>query len=267
MEEFQINGAMLVIGGCLSTIVLSAFIMLFVVRYQKKVIEHEFEQQKAKLDFQAELLHATIEVEEKERNRIAKNIHDELGVLLSLIKMNMGGLVRNSVMSSADKEKLTNTINIADSAVQSTRSIVRDLLPPTLHEHGFSVALHDLCKLLNESKAISIELHIDDYDMRFPTAVELQLYRISQEIITNIIKHSVASHIAIQLAREQNKLHLLFEHNGKGITDDELANLIKKGQGNGLKNILSRLQLLNATQKLECNAASYRHLITLPLSI
>jgi signal transduction histidine kinase len=265
MEVSQINWVFVLVAACASMALLAIFIMTFVVHYQKRIIQHEHEKQQEKLKFQSELLRANLLVEERERSRISKNIHDEVGILLSLLKMNLTGLNRNEDIAESEKRKLHNLTELTDKIIFSTRSIAKDLQSPLLRDFGFVMALNDLCKQINESNEMSVQLITQEMELRFDENIELQLYRICQEVINNILKHGATQLVQINLSKNSDELVLLFEYSGNGITDKEHAHLLKTGNGNGLKNIVSRLQLLKAKQTLSRDNFHFSHLIQIPL--
>ena len=94
----------------------------------------------------------------------------------------------------------------------------------------------------------------------------MELYRICQETINNIIKHSNATFIRMQLKKYQKEFILSFEHDGKGISDSEVSRLLSEGKGNGLKNLISRIQLINAQQTLIHETNFYINSIAIPIN-
>ncbi|MGZ3861749.1 MAG: sensor histidine kinase [Bacteroidia bacterium] len=236
----------LIVVGCLGMLILVAFIILFVLFYQKKVLAQQNEMQLAENKYQRQLLSAAIQVEEKERERIAKNIHDDLGTLLSVVKLNLSKITRNAGNKELTESLGGDNILLIDRSIQSIRGIAKDLVPPTLVKLGYIKAVNELCRHISNSGQIAISFSQSDVDLRLPEQAEVQLYRLTQELINNIIKHSGAKQIEIDFSRHNTSHKLVISHNGKGISSDEVKELSKLDRGLGLKSIQSRAQLINA---------------------
>lgn len=237
------------IGGFLGMLILVISIILFVVFYQKKILAQKNQIQLAENQYQRQLLQATIQVEEKERERIAKNIHDDIGTLLNVLKLNLTKLSRNGEDKELVKLLTGENIELLDESIQSIRNISKDLVSPTLLKLGYLKAVHELCRHITNSGQIFADLvhEADEIDIRFPESTEVQLYRMTQEIINNIIKHAGAGEILIEYKKSETVYNVLVRHNGRGITDQDIISLVKDNKGLGLKSIQSRAQLINAT--------------------
>ncbi|MBN2486541.1 MAG: PAS domain S-box protein [Bacteroidales bacterium] len=187
------------------------------------------------------VLEAIIKTEEKERERFAKDLHDDLGPLLSSIKMYIGMLSKAN-----DKDKLQfivkNLGEIVKEAISTTKEVSNDLNPHVLNNYGLVSAI----ELFIEKVSTEIEIEFDHNieNTRFAPAIELSLYRISKELINNTIKHAGATHIALSVFEKNGRLELVYSDNGKGI--DESALKSYNTQGMGLSNIISRAKSLNA---------------------
>jgi PAS domain S-box-containing protein len=188
-----------------------------------------------------QVLDAIIKTEEKERERFAKDLHDDLGPLLSSIKMYVGMLAKVE-----DKKKqqfiVENLQDIVKEAITTTKDVSNDLNPHVLNNYGLISAL----KLFIEkiSGEVTIKFIEELGDVRYSAAIELSLYRISKELINNTIKHAQASEIKLRIWEKGGNLNLLYEDNGKGLPETALK--AKKASGMGLSNIISRTKSLNA---------------------
>lgn len=171
--------------------------------------------------------------EEKERSRIAKELHDGIGSLLAASKMHASQLKTNTPETS---EKL---LHLLDNASKETRRISHNLLPESLVNKGLDVALQDFIASINESQLLKADYQSVNVNPDLPQSTQLSIYRIIQELINNIIKHSGATEAFVQLNQNEKKLFITVEDNGKGFSYDKLSN------GIGLQNIESRLSLLN----------------------
>lgn len=221
-------------------------IIVFILFYQKKVFTQRSLMQEAENKYQRGLLSATILAEENERERMAKNIHDELGAYLNLVKLNMGRVGKH--LSGNDKALELHTQNIAimDETIQRTRALAKELAPRILKRFGYIKSAQEFCRQLNQAQDAVTVMQCEDEEHRFDEQTEIHLYRITQEILNNILKHADAGHIYLSLGKSNDKYCLQVTHDGQGINDEDVKRFTEK-DGMGLKNIQSRAQLINAT--------------------
>lgn len=171
--------------------------------------------------------------EEKERSRIAKELHDGIGSLLAASKMHA------SKLHADNSESNQTLLTLLDNASKETRRISHNLLPESLMNKGLDVALQDFISSINESQLLKADYQSINLSSNLPQSMQLSIYRIVQELINNIIKHSEATEALVQLNQNKNKLIITVEDNGKGFAFDT------SNKGIGLQNIESRLSLLN----------------------
>ncbi|NTW33561.1 MAG: tetratricopeptide repeat protein, partial [Bacteroidetes bacterium] len=183
-----------------------------------------------------------IEAQELERKRIAEDLHDSIGLILATAKFNMTELEDIVTFKEAEDESiLKNSIILVDEAFQEVRNISHNMMPSALTELGLVTALKELISKMNKSHKLHIDLKIYGFDERLNELVEITVYRIVQEIISNIIKHAEATVVDIILKKENTEINLNIEDNGIGID----KNKIEKSSGIGWKNIFSRVTMLN----------------------
>jgi two-component system NarL family sensor kinase len=183
---------------------------------------------------------AVIEAEEQERMRIAKELHDGIGQTLSAVKMNMSTL-ENSVHFSNPEQKMMmqNAIEMVDDSVREVRSVSHNMMPNALIRAGLAKAVREFINKLNTNQ-MKIDLDIVGLEERLDQTVETVLYRVIQENVSNIIKHSNANHVNIQLIRHDHELVTMIEDNGVGFDTSNIHSF----DGIGLKNIQSRIEYL-----------------------
>jgi len=182
---------------------------------------------------------AIIDSEENERIRIAKELHDGLGQLLSSAKLNI-----SSFEDSIDDDNITtykNSINIIDEAVGEVRNISHNLMPTALTKYGLIEAINSLAKKINDSKQINVSFNHNNINISLEKETEIAIYRIVQEIINNMLKHSKASLINILLQSDNNTLSIEISDNGTGFNTNEITN----SKGIGWQNIYSRVSMIN----------------------
>ena len=238
---------LLVAIGCAAMTLLAGFIIFFVVLYQKKVIIQRKEVEAIKAQHQRELLQKTIEVEEQERERVAKNIHDDLGALISILRLNNSRTAKNigneKVLAKIHQE---NNI-ILNKTSESVRQISKKLASPTLVKMGYIKALQEVCSRINQTGEIHVDF--DDQTNRpfeIPPSKASQLFRASQEVINNIIKHAGAENIHVLLKAADSKTIIQFTHDGLGISNEDVEELIQQNKGLGLSSIQSRISIIEA---------------------
>lgn len=237
---------LLVVVGCLGMLILVGFIILFVLYYQKKVLAQQNQIQLAENEYQRKLLKATVSVEEKERERIAKNIHDDIGTLLNVLKMNLGRVSRSLNANETQKAAIDENIGLLDQSIQGIRGIAKDLVPPTLVKLGYIKALKELSRQITNSGEVTVDFPEDAPETYRFDQTEVQLYRLTQELFNNIMRHTGARHITVRMSVEGSRFSLRLIHDGKGITNEQAMDIAKLDRGVGLRSIEGRAQLINA---------------------
>jgi PAS domain S-box-containing protein len=210
--------------------------------------------------FEQQLLNKTIEAEEEERKRIAANLHDELGPILSSLK-----LYNNSIKNKDKDEQLkflaAQFDQLISEAVDTVRFLSEDLSPITLFKGGLSKAIKKRLDAISEFYKIEFESHLGN--IRFKEQLEINIYRIVNEFVNNTIKHANATEIKVKIVNAKSGLSIHYSDNGKGI-DKELQELSQAGRG--IANIMGRLKSLNSSMKFNSVAGlgvSYDILIPL----
>ena len=244
--EGEINIPLLILVGCLGMLILAVAIVLFVLLYQKKVLAQQNQLQQAENLHQRQLLEAAIMVEEKERERIAKNIHDDVGMLLNVTKLNLTKISRNIDKKQIIQEVVFESLTLVDETINNIRGIAKDLVPPTLLRLGYLNGIAELSRTISATGEVKVNFTCNEMDFRFKENVELQLYRLTVELVNNILKHAKASIINIQVLSSPKLINIAITHNGVGISDDDVLRISQEQRGIGLKSIESRAQLIDA---------------------
>lgn len=208
-----------------------------------------------------QVLDAVIRTEEKERERFAKDLHDDLGPLLSSIKMYIGMLDK-----ATDKDKqeyiIKNLGEIVKEAIATTKDVSNDLNPHVLNNYGLVSALELFIEKISSEITVNFNQNIEN--ARFAPAIELSLYRISKELINNTLKHAAASQISLQITEKNSRISLVYSDNGIGINEGILKG--KNHGGMGLSNIISRAKSLNANYNfVSAENHGFKFDLTIPL--
>jgi signal transduction histidine kinase len=229
--------------GILIMLALALAFVLFFNFSQKKIIKEQMRNQKLAFEYQENLLHSTILIQEKERKRIARDLHDEIGSKLNVILLNSHRL-KQFQKDNNEMTEIANEMNsVIHKTIDTTRRISHDLLPPTLEEFGLIEAIKELKGSFEKTGSISIKFELIENKGKIKDhIVELNLFRVLQELINNSIKHGKASEIIIKCFLNPSELNLIYLDNGNGF---DLSNFENK-KGLGMKNIESRLNMIHA---------------------
>lgn len=186
-----------------------------------------------------QLLQAVMEGEENERSRIAKDLHDGVSGTLAAVKMHFGSISStNDYLSSYPAYQ--KGMQLLNEATQEIRKTSHNLMPEVLFRYGLDKALQRYCNNINNSKSMVIEYDCLGTIDRFSEAFELSVYRIVQELIANIIKHSKATHSLVQLCQQEDLLTINIEDNGVGFSPE-----IAENDGMGLVSLKKRVMAMN----------------------
>jgi two-component system NarL family sensor kinase len=234
---------------CLLIIAVSS---TFYYRSGKKLLaqkEINHRQQLKELEQQQKLTvtKAILTGEEKERTRVARDLHDGLGGMLAGVKINLSGWMAGNDMKEQDVE-FHQIIGQLDNSVNELRRIARNMMPETLLKFGLETALKDLCESLM-TKDIHIDFQTFGIEKDIATSAQIAIYRIVQEIMANSFRHAKATNIVLQCSQNNSVFFITAEDNGIGF-DTEALN---KGTGMGLNNIKNRIDYLNG--KLDITSA------------
>lgn len=241
-SESELTYYMILIAGTSGMLLLTIAIILFVYLYQRKLIKRKLAYQKIEDLLQKQELnsaYAILQAQDKERKRIAQDLHDNLGSILVTLNMYADILVQKQ--TAEEKNDLADKISkLALQANEETRNVSHSLDSGTLQHFGLKTALIDLVDAIKEAKSIEVNLEIELHKIE-NGAISLNLYRIIQELFNNTLKHANASIITIELTQsKENHLSLIYEDNGIGFNLNEV---MKKGMG--LTNLKTRVENMN----------------------
>jgi len=257
--ELERNQAILakrnyLIAGLLSALVFTILIFALIrrsLRQKRKIAEQDASLNKAKLiklakQKEVDNLRAMLEGEDKERSRLAKDLHDGLGGMLSATKLRFSNiqLRHREFNGSADYAE---ALALIDKTSVEARRISHNLMPGALEKFGLKEALNDFCQNIEASSSIAISLQVPDILKMDDPRSERNIYRIIQELINNVVKHADATEIIVQLMQIDSHLHTTVEDNGTGFNPVEMVD------GLGMRSIRSRINLLKGNLIIESN--------------
>jgi len=221
---------------------IGVYLLQAIFKYMKKV---ETERRKTEKRF----LTAIIQTEEGERTRIAKDLHDGLGPLLSAVKMSVSTL-ESLTREERSREIIRNTSETVDEAIRSLKDISDHLSPHVLTNFGLVRALRNYVNKINQVQQLTVDFQTNLKNERFDENVEVVLYRVSSELIHNTIQHSQATRATLVLRHENSDITLEYQDNGIGFEADKLMRTNER-EGSGLLNLRSRINSLRGDIRIE----------------
>jgi len=204
-------------------------------------------------------LEALIDGEEKERKRIAQELHDGLNGDLSAIKYRLSTL-EESGLRAIDAENLTKVITMIDESCAQIRSISHNLMPSSILEYGLIESIREYCIKINNSDNFKIDFQTFGDYIALAKKNETVIYRIIQELVTNILKHAKATEALVQFNFREEELFITVEDNGIGFDTTKISD------GIGHKNIQTRVGFLNAELNVESSSNGTSYTISIDLN-
>lgn len=186
---------------------------------------------------------AMLKGQEEERSRIAKDLHDGLGGLLSGTKLSFIHMKENLILTPENAEQFDKSLSMLDTTIVDLRKVAQNLMPEALVKFGLDEALRDFCNSIQSSSKITVNYQKIGVERKLNNTAEVFVYRIIQELTNNAVKHSKATEIIVQLALSETKTSITVEDNGIGYDKTKLQNK----NGSGLDNIEYRVHYLNGT--------------------
>jgi len=208
-------------------------------------IRYEAKQRAEKAFLQRQNFKAALKGEEKERQRIARELHDGVGQMLAAAKLHSALLELQ--LSEKFKPKVHEQLAILDEAVEEVRNISHNLMPVALVSKGLLAAIHSLAGRLNNTAGPQLEVYMEDVNQRYEPDYELAVYRMVQEVLNNMLKHAEASRIVLDIHCDAHELTISMRDNGKGFD----LRLMKESKGIGWANLQARTDLLGGVMEVE----------------
>jgi two-component system, NarL family, sensor kinase len=192
---------------------------------------------------------AVLKGEEQERTRLAKDLHDGLGGMLSGIKYSLNNMKGNLILTPENALSFERSVDMLNSSIQEMRRVAHNLMPEALVKFGLDAALRDFCTDINNSGALQVTYQAIGFNnTHVPQTTAITIYRIVQELLNNTIKHAGASHAIVQLSKTDNTISLTVEDDGIGFD----VSVMKSAKGIGWTNIQNRIDFLKG--KLDVNS-------------
>jgi len=250
--------------GTLGMLVLVIGLVIFIIFHQRKVLRYQLQLQRMEQVQQKLLLKASIRLQEEERQRIAADLHDDAGPLLATARLYLSENLVNQDKAT-QLQSIYQTRQILDDTIQLVRNISHSLMPPTLKNFGLESAITDLFQKISGAGTINASSRFHEYKERLKSDKELIVYRIVQELISNILKHSNSSFIHLTQHMHGNDFVLRLHHDGRGLVQTDFEKLTKSNIGLGLKNITSRLKVVQGKIFFEKDPSQTYYKVTIEI--
>jgi two-component system, NarL family, sensor kinase len=241
VEDFSV---LFVWGVTVLIVLVVVLVMIIANLYQKNLINYALSMEQIKIKHENQLLISKVEMHEQACNELSREIHDNIGQKLSLAKLN---LLRLSDGGN-DQVKFDNTIRIINSTITDLRHLSKSMDPTILLSQGLQNALEKEADELSRIHGFLTTFTVTGQTAFLQTHVELALFRIAQEAVNNIIKHSNAKTILLHLSFSETEVELQVKDNGRGFSIDRNSNVMT--QGCGLFNIKNRTSALKGDCKI-----------------
>lgn len=196
---------------------------------------------------QADQIKAMVATQEEERKRISRDLHDDVGTKLSALKLFISALHEKATHTkNKEIESLATSSELfITEAIQDVRQLLQNLSPAVLEEFGYTAAVKAFVDKLNETKQIHFHLVIFGMEQGLQKEYDLALYRITQELINNVLKHAEAKQVSLQIGQRDGKIILMIEDDGKGF------DISSRKDGYGISNLEARTKLLNGIMTID----------------
>ena len=245
-KEIQLQRSLQMSFYSIASALAACFMAMLVYLYfrgKRKLHQKQF--QAMEQEKEIHLLQAAMQGEEKERNRIAKDLHDGVAGMLAAVKMHFSSIAlhEGGVLQT---EGYQQGIHLLDEASQELRKTSHNLMPEVLLRHGVDEAVRRYCNNITNSNKLRIQYDAIGEVGRFVDSFELSVYRIVQELLNNIVKHSKATEAIVQITFQSNMLSITIEDNGIGFAIDA-----EQKDGTGINGLQSRVKAMNGRMELD----------------
>ncbi len=193
---------------------------------------------------------SVLQGQEQERQRLAKDLHDGLGGILSSTKYSFSNMKNNLIITQEDALAFERSMGMLDKSISELRRVAHNMMPESLLKFGLDTALQDFCTNIRQSGAVQLVYQsFDIKDDTIPQNKASIIYRVVQELVNNILKHAKATNALVQLIRKENTLSITVEDDGKGFN----TSLLLHSDGIGYNNLKSRVAYLNGTMDIQAS--------------
>lgn len=235
-----------IITGTSITLLFIAFILSFLFINQKKHFTYQKEKKDAENKFSQTILQSQLEIQEQTLQHISKELHDNMGQIASLIKINLHTIALDNKEKAT--QKLEDTRELTKQLIIDIKSLSVSLGADRITQTGLDKALETEIERINKTEQFTATYEQEGNMPAMDNDKAIILYRMAQEVLNNMVKHSEAKHIALKLFANENLIILALSDDGKGFDAEDK---IRNGSGAGLHNLQKRANLLQATLTMQ----------------
>ena len=218
-------------------------LVLFFYFSRKKIVKIAVEKKNQEIHYQKEILQSVIQTQEEERMRIAQDLHDDISSKLNIVSLNTH-LLKTPNLSEAEFAEITdNIVSLTKKALENSRRIAHDLLPPVFEKFGLHAAVEELVLEFSTAKNVQINYENELDFSALDVNKQLHIFRILQELLNNSMRHGKATTISITFVGKNKQNICVYTDDGVGFN----TNLGNKKRGIGMQNIESRINFLGGT--------------------
>jgi two-component system, NarL family, sensor kinase len=231
--------------GSLAALLIVGFLGYWNFRNRQQLAKQQDELQQQRIrelekDKQLVAVDSMLKGQEEERSRLAKDLHDGLGGLLSGVKFSLRNMKDNLIITPDNMTVFERSLDMLDTSIRELRRVAHNMMPEMLTKFGLDEALKEYCNSINATNLVSVKYQSIGMGIRIEKSTEIIIYRIIQELLNNIMKHAAAKEATVQLVKEEGRLSIIVEDNGEGFD----TAMIKNNKGAGLISIQSRVDYL-----------------------
>lgn len=245
MHEKEVSESLkeILYAGTFAFLVLAGFVIFFLLMYMRRKTRNTLEKQQLQAQFQQEMLRSQLEIQEQTLKIISQEIHDNIGQVLSLAKLNLNTI--DLTKQEALKEKIFDSKTLVSKAIQDLRDLSKTMNTDNIEAIGLLRALEYEIQMIRKA-GIAATLNVDGRTIRLEPQKELIVFRIVQETVNNIIKHAEANAIDISVTYSDGEIKLTVTDDGKGFDLTLLNEDNNTGVGLGIRNMHNRAKLIGA---------------------
>lgn len=241
----QVNILFLVLASAALALLVTAFVIFFLFITQKRSHDYNSTFSKIKKEYDASILNAQIEVQANTLQQISDEIHDNIGQKLISVKMNLGSIVNYG--SAGPQSLVEDTNSIISEIIGELRHISKSISPRHIEDFGLADAISYQVDRINKAGNIHAELIINGTTKSFNPPIELVLFRMVQELMSNALKHSECSNINITLEFDEESIRITVKDDGKGFNKDDIEKKSRFMDGTGLHSIENKAKIINCS--------------------
>ncbi len=229
---------------------------------QRKIFKHHQQIIQLHQNQQNQLIEAAVKSEEGERHRIAEQLHDEVGAILSASRLYLTN-IHSENLPGGEKQLHDKAVELIDEAIGCVRNISHNMHSAILKQMGLNEGIKNFVQKISSGK-LTATLKLDE-SFAGDNESNISIYRILQELMNNIIKHTTATQVNIKSQQEEDKINFIITHDGNGISQQEFESLSFAANGLGLKNIQNRIILLKGSINFMSAEDENKIILSIPL--